>query len=65
MTVPGINMNYQTISQTSCYGGIQRDSGMPFSIFGDVFLKGMFVIFEAPVSGQARLGFAPQSGPSS
>jgi aspergillopepsin I len=65
IVVPGINMNYQAISQSTCYGGIQRDTGMPFSIFGDVFLKGMFVAFEAPIGGQARIGFAPQSLPNS
>lgn len=62
VTVPGINMNYQTISSTSCYGGIQRDTGMPFSIFGDVFLKGLFVVFEAESGRYPRLGFASQSG---
>jgi aspergillopepsin I len=62
VTVPGINMNYQQISSTTCYGGIQRDSGMPFSIFGDVFLKGLFVVFESPSNGPQRLGFALQRG---
>ncbi|TID16432.1 Asp-domain-containing protein [Venturia nashicola] len=58
LTVPGINMNYQSIGST-CMGGMQRDTGMPFSIAGDVFLKNMFVVFEHPVGGQPRLGFAP------
>ncbi|KAE9978507.1 hypothetical protein EG328_001417 [Venturia inaequalis] len=57
VTVPGGNMNYQSIG-TTCMGGLQRDTGMPFSIAGDVFLKNLFVVFEHPVSGQARLGFA-------
>jgi aspergillopepsin I len=65
--VPGINMYYQSISQATCYGGIQRNmnTNMKFSIFGDVFLKGMFVAFEAPVGGPPRLGFAPQTLPNS
>jgi aspergillopepsin I len=58
--VPGINMNYQAISSTKCFGGIQSDNGMPSSIFGDVFLKEMFVVFDAPTVGPYRLGFAPQ-----
>jgi hypothetical protein len=54
-------MNYQTISTSQCYGGIQRDTGMPFSIFGDVFLKGVFVVFESAAGAQPRIGFAQQS----
>jgi aspergillopepsin I len=61
VTVPGINMNYQTLTPTTCMGGINRDFGMPFSIFGDAFLKALFVVYEAPIGGQARLGFATQS----
>jgi aspergillopepsin I len=66
ITVPGINMNYQTISQGLCYGGLQRSEGNPVGsaqlhIAGDVFLKNMFVVFEHPVDGQARLGFARQA----
>lgn len=57
LVVPGGNMNYQNIGGT-CMGGMQRDTGMPFSIAGDVFLKNLFVVFEHPVGGQARLGFA-------
>ncbi|KAE9977127.1 hypothetical protein BLS_001351 [Venturia inaequalis] len=61
VVVPGINMDYQKISSQQCYGGIQRDTGMPFSIFGDVFLKGVFVVFEAAEGKTPRLGFAQQS----
>jgi aspergillopepsin I len=61
VTVPGANMNYQQISITTCFGGLQRNDRMPFSIFGDTFLKGLFVVFEAPNEGVARIGFAPQS----
>jgi aspergillopepsin I len=60
ITVPGNNMNYQGISVTTCFGGIQRNDRMPFSIFGDTFLKGLFVAFEAPTDGPARIGFAQQ-----
>lgn len=54
-------MDYQKVSSQQCYGGIQRDTGMPFSIFGDVFLKGVFVVFEAAEGKTPRLGFAQQS----
>jgi hypothetical protein len=59
ITVPGINMNYQSLSILTCFGGIQRADRMPFSIFGDVFLKGLFAAFEHPRgSAGARIGFA-------
>jgi len=62
ITVPGLAMNYQSIPGSSnCFGGIQRDLGVPFSLFGDVFMKGQLVIFEYPANGWARLGFAKSS----
>lgn len=63
VTVPGINMNYQTVSPNVCFGGLQRTDGATareLHIAGDIFLKNMFVVFEHPVNGQARLGFARQ-----
>jgi aspergillopepsin I len=57
-TVAGANMNYQQISSTQCFGGLQRADKMPFSIFGDVFLKGLFVVFEQAPGKPQRLGFA-------
>ncbi|QDS77639.1 hypothetical protein FKW77_002722 [Venturia effusa] len=61
VVVSGVNMEYQQISSQQCYGGIQRDTGMPFSIFGDVFLKGVFAVFESREGQTPRLGFAQQS----
>ena len=62
--VPGSYMNYAPVSQGSstCFGGIQSDSGVGFSIFGDVFLKSQFVVFE-DASGGPRLGFAAKNLP--
>ncbi|KAK4152440.1 aspartic peptidase domain-containing protein [Chaetomidium leptoderma] len=42
---------------TVCYGGVQSSSGMPFAIYGDVFFKAQFTVFD--VEG-LRLGFAPK-----
>jgi len=64
ITVPGVNMNYQSISTKTCFGGLQRsDAGGlkdELHIAGGTFLKGMFVAFEHGADGQARLGFAQQ-----
>jgi aspergillopepsin I len=63
VTVPGLAINYREINgpNGSCFGGIQRDFGLPFSLFGDIFMKGQLVIFENPASGRARVGFAKSS----
>ncbi|KAF2669341.1 putative aspartic-type endopeptidase [Microthyrium microscopicum] len=64
LVVPGINMNYQqaSVGGNTCIGGLQPDtqSSMTSYIFGDVFIKGMYVVFEHPVGGKPRLGFAQQ-----
>lgn len=43
---------------STCFGGMQSNDGMDFSIFGDVFLKNQYVVFD--MNGP-RLGFAPQA----
>ncbi|GAB7355838.1 hypothetical protein MBLNU459_g6501t1 [Dothideomycetes sp. NU459] len=58
-TVPGSYMNYASVDSSNCYGGIQSDSGVGFSIFGDIFLKSQFVVFSATTS-TPQLGFAAQ-----
>ncbi|KIM83619.1 hypothetical protein PILCRDRAFT_819250 [Piloderma croceum F 1598] len=54
--VPGQYINYTPASGSKCFGGVQSDSGIGFSIYGDVFLKSQFVIFDG--SSTPRLGFA-------
>lgn len=56
--VPGSYLNYAQISSTKCFGGLQSDSGIGFSILGDIFLKSQFVVFSAT---GPQLGFAPQN----
>ncbi|KAJ5587495.1 uncharacterized protein N7459_003260 [Penicillium hispanicum] len=58
--VSGDLINYAPVSSGSstCFGGIQSNSGVGFSIFGDIFLKSQYVVFD---SNGPRLGFAPQA----
>ncbi|KAL2037093.1 hypothetical protein N7G274_010220 [Stereocaulon virgatum] len=60
--VPGNYMNYAPLSAGSatCFGGIQSDASIGFSIFGDVFLKAQFVVFDNAAGGP-QLGFAAKA----
>ncbi|KAL3474156.1 aspartic protease pep1 [Aspergillus californicus] len=64
--IPGEHIRYAPVTDGSstCFGGIQDNQGLSFSILGDVFLKSQYVVFDAGSgsSGRnARLGFAPQA----
>ncbi|CAK7275486.1 hypothetical protein SEPCBS119000_006715 [Sporothrix epigloea] len=52
--IPGHYFNFQNVSSTLCYGGIQ-DSMEPFGILGDAFLKALYVVFDMEHS---RIGLA-------
>ncbi|KAL7622716.1 hypothetical protein AAE478_006394 [Parahypoxylon ruwenzoriense] len=55
--IPGEFINYAPVDDSTCFGGIQSDEGIGFSIFGDVALKAAFVVFDTSESSP-RLGFA-------
>lgn len=58
ITIPGSYINYAPITSSSCYGGIQSNSGIGFTIFGDVALKAAFVVFNG---GTNQIGWASKS----
>ena len=44
--VPGDYMNYEPVDDVWRYGGIQPDTGLGFSIFGDILFKAQYVVFD-------------------
>jgi len=59
--VPGTYINYGPVStgSSTCYGGIQRNTGIGFSIFGDVFLKSQYVVFSGASTPQLGVAAKP------
>ncbi|PNH43702.1 hypothetical protein VD0004_g3847 [Verticillium dahliae] len=55
--IPGSYINFAPVDDSGsvCFGGIQRNTNIGFSIFGDVALKAAFVVFN---SGDLTLGWA-------
>ncbi|KAH6621542.1 aspartic peptidase domain-containing protein [Chaetomium sp. MPI-SDFR-AT-0129] len=57
--IPGAYLNYSTMwnDPESCMGGLQEWPSDDFGIFGAVFLKTVYAVFDV---GQGRVGFAPK-----
>ncbi|EXJ75105.1 aspergillopepsin I [Cladophialophora psammophila CBS 110553] len=51
-TVQGDGMNFANVGtdtqtgQQFCFGGLQSNQGLPFAIYGDVFFRSQFVVFD-------------------
>ncbi|KAF2034105.1 Asp-domain-containing protein [Setomelanomma holmii] len=58
-TVPGKYINYAPVTSSTCFGGIQDDSDIGFSIYGDIFLKSKYVVHE--MGSTPRIGFGQQA----
>jgi len=60
-TVPGAYINYAPNGDGTCFGGIQSDAGIGFAIYGDIFLKSQYVVFDKTQGANSpRIGFAAQ-----
>jgi hypothetical protein len=61
--VPGKYVVYAPVTDGSatCFGGIQTNDGIGFSIFGDIFLKSKYAVHDGG-SSPPRIGFADQPG---
>lgn len=60
ITVPGDYINWSPVDEanTTCYGGLQSDTDIGLSIFGDIALKAALVVFDG---GSKRLGWAAKT----
>ena len=59
-TVPGSLVNFAPQGNV-CFGGIQSDNSVGQAIYGDVFLKSQYVVFDRSQSSP-QLGVAAKSG---
>ncbi|KAI4271168.1 MAG: hypothetical protein LQ337_006203 [Flavoplaca oasis] len=53
--IPGSYVTFQPVDSELCYGGIQPSDGIGIAVFGGIFLKSQFVVFQ---SSPLQLGFA-------
>ncbi|KAK0668192.1 putative endothiapepsin precursor [Cercophora samala] len=58
--IPGSYLSYSKTDTGSsrCFGGMQSDSGVGFTIWGDIALKAAFVVFD---QGNEQLGWAEKT----
>ena len=60
-TIPGSYINYAPASANGqCFGGVQSNAGIGFNIFGDIWLKSQFVVFD-DAAGGPQIGYAAKA----
>lgn len=57
--IPGEYMNSNPVGDSKCFGGVQSSNGIGFSVYGDVFFKSQFIVFDG--STPPLLGFAAKA----
>lgn len=57
-TIPSSYLNYGTINSTTCYGGVQSSAGIGFDVFGDIWIKSQYVVFD---KNGPQIGVASQA----
>ncbi|KAL1626329.1 hypothetical protein SLS56_006913 [Neofusicoccum ribis] len=63
VSMPGSYVIYGAVDQNNnCYGGIQENTAIGFSIYGLIFLKSQYIIFDQTTASAPRIGFARQTG---
>ncbi|KAL8670979.1 MAG: hypothetical protein Q9168_004510 [Polycauliona sp. 1 TL-2023] len=55
--IPGWYITYNRVGDDLCFGGIQSNGNLGFSLLGGIFMKSQFVVFQAE---PLQLGFAPK-----
>jgi hypothetical protein len=59
--VDGANMRFKNTTKTMCFGGLQQKAaGLRWAVFGDTFMKHLYIAFRHPHNGPPKLGFAQQ-----
>lgn len=56
--VPGSGITFAQVDANTCFGGVQSNSGSGLQIYGDVFFRSQYVVFNGQ---QQSLQIAPKA----
>jgi hypothetical protein len=57
--VPGDTITFAQVDGQTCFGGVQSNHGNPMQIYGDVFFRAQYVMFDG---GNMAVPMAPMAG---